>query len=31
MEFYPDELGRLGLYGEAVAMCENVETAATAN
>jgi hypothetical protein len=25
MEFYPDQLMDLGLYAEAVAMCENVE------
>lgn len=25
MGFYPDELERLGLYAEAVAMCDNVE------
>jgi len=30
MEFYPDELHRLGLYAEAVAMCENVEAATQA-
>ena len=24
MEFYPDQLHRLGLLGEAMAMCENV-------
>jgi hypothetical protein len=24
MEFYPHELARLGLYDEAVTMCENV-------
>jgi hypothetical protein len=25
MEFYPNELQRLGLYAEAIALCENVE------
>jgi len=24
LEFYPDELQRLGLYADAIAMCENV-------
>jgi hypothetical protein len=27
MEFYPDALERLGLYAEAVSLCENVELA----
>jgi hypothetical protein len=27
MEFYPDDLQRIGLYAEAIASCENVETA----
>ena len=27
MEFYPDDLQRLGLYAEAVSLCQNVELA----
>jgi hypothetical protein len=28
MEFYPDELHRLGLYAEAIALCDNVSSQA---
>jgi hypothetical protein len=31
MEFYPDELVKLGLYEEAVALCENVPSAEAAD